>query len=140
MSRDGCAWCVPILSWVIATRRRAPRAMRARPSAVMPSGCDNSMRASRISGWTDEHDSKVARRRAGQRQEPRQGMTRRQRRLTIIGGAMAVLALAAVLVLNALRDSIVFFSTPSTVAEKHIPAGRRFRLGGLVQPGSLVRG
>ena len=67
-------------------------------------------------------------------------MTRKQRRLTIIGGSLAVLAIAAVLVLNAMRDSIVFFSTPSMVAEKHIAAGRRFRLGGLVQPGSLVHG
>jgi cytochrome c-type biogenesis protein CcmE len=67
-------------------------------------------------------------------------MTRRQRRLTIIGGSVAVLALAAALVLNAMRDSIVFFSTPSMVAEKHIQPGKRFRLGGLVQPGSLVRG
>jgi len=67
-------------------------------------------------------------------------MTRKQRRLTIIGGAMAVLALALGLVLNALRDSIVFFSTPSMVSEQHVAAGRRFRLGGLVQPGSLVRG
>jgi len=67
-------------------------------------------------------------------------MTRKQRRLTIIGGSLAVLGVAAGLVLNAMRDSIVFFSTPAMVAEKHIPAGRRFRLGGLVQPGSLVRG
>src|SRR4030081_346072 len=67
-------------------------------------------------------------------------MTRRQRRLTMIGGSLAVLAVAAALVLNALRDSIVFFSTPAAVAEKHIPAGRRFRLGGLVEPGSLERG
>jgi cytochrome c-type biogenesis protein CcmE len=67
-------------------------------------------------------------------------MTRKQRRLTIIGGSLAVLAVAAALVLNALRDSIVFFSTPAMVAEKHIQAGKRFRLGGLVQPGSLVRG
>jgi cytochrome c-type biogenesis protein CcmE len=67
-------------------------------------------------------------------------MTRKQRRLTLIGGSLAVLAVAAALVLNALRDSIVFFSTPSTVAEKHISTGQRFRLGGLVQPGSLQRG
>ena len=67
-------------------------------------------------------------------------MTRKQRRLTMIGRSLAVLAVAAALVLNAMRDSIVFFSTPSMAAEKHIPAGRRFRLGGLVQPGSLVRG
>jgi len=67
-------------------------------------------------------------------------MTRKQRRLTMIGGAIAVLALAAALVLNALRDSIVFFSTPTMAAEKHIPPGRRFRLGGMVRPGSVVRG
>ena len=67
-------------------------------------------------------------------------MTRKQRRLTIIGGALAVLAVAAALVLNALRDSIVFFSTPSMVAEKHIGPGQRFRLGGMVEKGSLVRG
>jgi len=58
----------------------------------------------------------------------------------MIGGALAVLAVAAALVLNALRDSIVFFSTPTMVAEQHIAPGKRFRLGGLVQPGSLVRG
>src|SRR3979411_2478664 len=67
-------------------------------------------------------------------------MTRRQRRLTIIGGSLAVLAVAAALVLNAMRDSIVFFLTRALVAEKRVPAGRRFRLGCLVHPGSLVRG
>ena len=67
-------------------------------------------------------------------------MTRKQRRLTLIGCALAVLVVAAGLVLNALRDSIVFFSTPSMVAEKHIGPGRRFRLGGLVETGSLKRG
>src|SRR6201986_1108153 len=67
-------------------------------------------------------------------------MTRKQRRLTMIGGSLAVLAVAAALVLNALRDSIVFFSTPVMVAENHIPPGRRFRLGGMVERGSLVRG
>lgn len=67
-------------------------------------------------------------------------MTRKQRRLTMIGGALVVLGIAAALVLNALRDSIVFFSTPMMVSEKHIQPGQRFRLGGLVQTGSLVRG
>ena len=66
-------------------------------------------------------------------------MTRKQRRLTLIGGALAVLAVAVALVLNAMRDSIVFFSTPSSIAEKHIAPGQRFRLGGLVREGSLVR-
>ena len=67
-------------------------------------------------------------------------MTRKQRRLTLIGGALAVLAIAAGLVLNALRDSIVFFSTPTMAAEKQIKPGQRFRLGGMVREGSLVRG
>jgi cytochrome c-type biogenesis protein CcmE len=67
-------------------------------------------------------------------------MTRKQRRLTMIGGSLAVLAIAAALVLNALRDSIVFFSTPVMVSEKHIQPGQRFRLGGLVLKGSVVRG
>src|ERR1700749_1583696 len=67
-------------------------------------------------------------------------MTRKQRRLTLIGCAFAVLAFAAGLVLYALRDSIVFFSTPTMAAEQHIAPGKRFRLGGLVQPGSLVCG
>ena len=67
-------------------------------------------------------------------------MTRKQRRLTIIGCALGMLTLAAALVLNALRDSIVFFSTPTMVAEQRVAPGRRFRLGGLVRPGSLKRG
>jgi hypothetical protein len=45
-------------------------------------------------------------------------MMRKQRRLTMIGGSLAVAAVAAALVLNAMRDSIVFFSTPAMVAEK----------------------
>jgi cytochrome c-type biogenesis protein CcmE len=67
-------------------------------------------------------------------------MTRKQRRLTMIGGAGVVLVIAAALVLNAMRDSIVFFSTPQMVTEQHIAPGKRFRLGGVVEPGSLKRG
>jgi len=67
-------------------------------------------------------------------------MTRKRRRLVLIGGALGVLAIALVLVLSALRDTIVFFNSPSDVAEQHLAAGARIRLGGLVQPGSLVRG
>src|ERR1700710_567039 len=88
-----------------------------------------------------EHDAEKCEAVFGVRHVPkRTDMTRRQRRLTMIGGSLAVLAVAAALVLNALRDSIVFFSTPSLGAEKNIPAGKRFRLGGLVENGSLVRG
>jgi cytochrome c-type biogenesis protein CcmE len=67
-------------------------------------------------------------------------MTRKQRRLTLIGAAGAVLVVAAGLVLGALRDSIVFFNSPTDVIEKQIKPGTRIRLGGLVSPGSLVRG
>src|SRR5262249_38260236 len=67
-------------------------------------------------------------------------MTRKQRRAVLIGTSLAVLGLAVGLVLMALRDSIVFFYTPSEVTEKHLDAGQRFRLGGLVEAGSLKRG
>ena len=67
-------------------------------------------------------------------------MTRRQRRLVLIGSALAVLGVAVALVLGALRDSIVFFNSPSDVVEKHIAPGARIRLGGLVKQGSVVRG
>jgi cytochrome c-type biogenesis protein CcmE len=67
-------------------------------------------------------------------------MTRKQRRLVLIGGSLGVLAIAAALVLNALSDSIVFFNSPTDVVEKHIAAGSRIRIGGLVKPGSLQRG
>ena len=66
-------------------------------------------------------------------------MTRKQRRLALIGTGLGVLALAAVLVLSALRDSIVFFNSPTDVVEKQVKPGTRIRLGGLVQPGTLDR-
>jgi len=67
-------------------------------------------------------------------------MTRKQRRLALIGGALSVLAVAVGLMLNAFRDSIVFFNSPTDIAEKHVAPGTRIRLGGLVKTGSLVRG
>jgi cytochrome c-type biogenesis protein CcmE len=67
-------------------------------------------------------------------------MTRRQRRIALIGSGLAVLALAVALMLNAFRDSIVFFNSPTDVVEKQIKPGVRIRLGGLVQNGSIVRG
>jgi cytochrome c-type biogenesis protein CcmE len=66
-------------------------------------------------------------------------MTRRQRRIGMIAGAGLVLALAAALVLVALRDQIVFFYSPSELASKAPTAGTRVRLGGLVADGSVVR-
>lgn len=67
-------------------------------------------------------------------------MTRKQRRVVLIGTSLGVLALAVGLVLFALRDSIVFFYTPTEVAQKHVNTGQRFRLGGLVEDGSVKRG
>ncbi|MDX3808437.1 cytochrome c maturation protein CcmE [Bosea thiooxidans] len=67
-------------------------------------------------------------------------MTRKQRRLTIIAAAGGVLALAAGLVLFAMRDTIVFFYGPTEITEKGVQPGTRMRLGGLVESGSVQRG
>lgn len=67
-------------------------------------------------------------------------MTRKQRRLVLIGSAVAVLALAVGLVLTALNDSIVFFNSPTDVVQKAIKPGERIRLGGLVETGTIERG
>jgi len=66
-------------------------------------------------------------------------MTRKQRRLVLIGAGAIVLALAVGLTMTALRDSIVFFNSPTDVVEKNLPAGQRIRLGGLVDPRDLSR-
>ena len=52
-------------------------------------------------------------------------MTRKRRRLILIGSALAVLAVAVALVLSALKDSIVFFNSPTDVVEKHVTLGDR---------------
>jgi len=67
-------------------------------------------------------------------------MTRKQRRGVLIGSAVAVLSLAVILMMVAFRQSIVFFHTPSDIAESKIAPGVRFRLGGLVEQGSVKRG
>jgi cytochrome c-type biogenesis protein CcmE len=67
-------------------------------------------------------------------------MTRKQRRATFIAAGVGILAVAVLLVAVALRDTIVFFHTPSEVAAKGIAPGTRLRLGGLVAEGSLKRG
>ena len=66
-------------------------------------------------------------------------MTRKQKRIAVIAGIGAVLALATTLVLVALRDQIVFFYSPSEVKERAVAAGIPIRLGGLVEEGSLER-
>jgi cytochrome c-type biogenesis protein CcmE len=67
-------------------------------------------------------------------------MTRKQRRGALIGGGVAMLCVAAILVLFALKDAVTYFHTPSDVAEAKVKAGQRFRLGGLVAEGSVKRG
>ena len=66
-------------------------------------------------------------------------MTRRGRRLALIGSALAVVGAAAGLSLYALSDSIVFFYSPSEVVEKAVAPGARLRIGGLVKTGSVVK-
>ena len=67
-------------------------------------------------------------------------MTRKQRRLTLIGGSIGVLAIAVGLVLYGLSGSIVFFKSPTDIVEKHPGPDTRIRLGGLVKLGSVERG
>ena len=67
-------------------------------------------------------------------------MTRKQKRLSLILGGLAVLGVAAGLVLSALSDTIVFFYTPSEIAEKGVKPGQRIRLGGMVEQGSWKKG
>jgi len=67
-------------------------------------------------------------------------MTRKQRRLTLIGASGAVLAVAVGLILYAMSGSIVFFRSPTDIAESHPAATMRIRLGGMVKAGSVERG
>ena len=66
-------------------------------------------------------------------------MTRRGRRLSLIAAALAVVGAAAGLSLYALSDSIVFFYSPSEVAQKAVAPGARMRIGGMVKTGSVVK-
>lgn len=67
-------------------------------------------------------------------------MTRKQKRLSLILGGLAVLGLAAGLVLYALSGTITFFHTPSDLAETGVKPGKRIRLGGMVEDGSVNKG
>ena len=67
-------------------------------------------------------------------------MTRKQKRLAMILSALALLSLAVFLVASAMKDSIVFFYTPSELAEKAVKPSQRIRLGGMVAAGSWNKG
>lgn len=67
-------------------------------------------------------------------------MTRKQRRTVLIATCLGVLAIATGLVLYALTDKITYFRTPSDLADLKVKPGQRFRLGGLVENGTVKRG
>jgi cytochrome c-type biogenesis protein CcmE len=66
-------------------------------------------------------------------------MKTRHRRLVIAAGVLAVVAGATALVLDAFRSNLVFFYSPTQVGAREAPLARTFRLGGLVQAGSVKR-
>ncbi|MBI2319552.1 MAG: cytochrome c maturation protein CcmE [Betaproteobacteria bacterium] len=66
-------------------------------------------------------------------------MKPRHKRAAIIVGAVAALGIGAGLVLKAFQSNLVFFFTPTQIEAGEAPKGRAFRIGGLVQPGSLKR-
>jgi cytochrome c-type biogenesis protein CcmE len=66
-------------------------------------------------------------------------MKARHRRFAWIGAGLAAFGVAVALVLNAFQSNLVFFFTPSQVAAKEAPQASAFRIGGLVEPGSLKR-
>jgi cytochrome c-type biogenesis protein CcmE len=66
-------------------------------------------------------------------------MKPRHKRAALIGAGLVVLAAAVGLVLTAFQQNLVFFFTPSQVAANEVPAGKSFRIGGMVEEGSLKR-
>ena len=66
-------------------------------------------------------------------------MKPRHQRAIAIAAGLALIAVAAALVLNAFQGNVVFFFSPSQIAAKEAPLDRTFRVGGMVQSGSLKR-
>jgi cytochrome c-type biogenesis protein CcmE len=66
-------------------------------------------------------------------------MKPRHKRIAMVAGGLAALAIAAGLVLAAFQQNLVFFFTPSQVAANEAPQGRTFRIGGMVETGSVKR-
>ena len=64
-------------------------------------------------------------------------MTRKRKRLILVLGGLALLGTASALVLSAFNDNLVFFYSPSDLTTKALPDGRRVRIGGLVETGSV---
>jgi cytochrome c-type biogenesis protein CcmE len=66
-------------------------------------------------------------------------MKPRHKRIALIIAGLAILGIAVTLVLNAFRSNLVFFFTPTQVVAHEAPQGRNFRIGGLVEKGSVKR-
>ena len=66
-------------------------------------------------------------------------MKPRTKRIAIVAGGLAALAVVAGLVLSAFQQNLVFFFTPSQVAANEAPQGKTFRIGGMVETGSVKR-
>ncbi|HET7158759.1 MAG TPA: cytochrome c maturation protein CcmE [Burkholderiales bacterium] len=66
-------------------------------------------------------------------------MKPRHKRALLIVGGLAALSIAAALVLSAFQQNLVFFFTPTQIAANEAPQGRMFRVGGMVEPGSVKR-
>jgi cytochrome c-type biogenesis protein CcmE len=64
----------------------------------------------------------------------------RHKRFVLIGIGLALIGLAAMLILNAFQSNMVFFYTPTQVAKGEVPKNTGFRIGGLVEVGSIKRG
>ncbi len=67
-------------------------------------------------------------------------MTRKQKRLTVIGGALGFLGLATALVFYGLGQKTSYFYMPADLQQTTVAPGERIRLGGLVEKGTIVRG
>ncbi|MCD2181010.1 cytochrome c maturation protein CcmE [Rhizobium sp. GN54] len=67
-------------------------------------------------------------------------MTRKQKRLAVIGGGVGFLVAAVLLVMFAFSQSIAYFYVPGDLQKTEVPPGTRIRLGGLVETGSVERG
>lgn len=66
-------------------------------------------------------------------------MTPRRKRFAIAGGVLVAVAAVVALILNAFQSNLVFFYSPSQVAQHEAPTGRSFRIGGMVEKGTLQR-
>jgi cytochrome c-type biogenesis protein CcmE len=66
-------------------------------------------------------------------------MKPRHKKLALAGGVLVAVGAIAALVLNAFQSNLVFFYSPSQIAKNEAPIGRTFRVGGLVEEGSVKR-